>query len=175
MADLHAYQIALGIGIAAECIQILFGIFRVGSLGEFPPLSVVHGMLAAIGIIIILMQFPIAMGGHAEGEPIELLLSILEKILGMNPCIAAIGIGSLAIMFGKSIIKNSYVTMIPTPLFVLMFAIPLGLYFGISHERAYSFDGHDYKLSEEFLVNVPGNMFKAMTHPDFSALRSLQR
>jgi len=172
VADLHAYQLALGIGVAAGGIQILFGIFRVGSLGEFFPLAVVHGMLAAIGIIIILKQFPIAMGGHAEGEPIELLLSIPEKILDMNPCIAAIGIGSLAIMFGKPLIKNSYVTMIPTPLFVLMFAIPLGLYFGISHERAYSFDGHDYKLGEEFLVNVPSNMFKAMTHPDFSALKT---
>jgi MFS superfamily sulfate permease-like transporter len=173
VADLHAYQLALGIGVAAGCIQILFGVLRLGSVGEFFPLSVVHGMLAAIGIIIILKQFPIAMGGHAEGEPFELLLSIPEKILHMNPCIAAIGIGSLAIMFGVPMINNKYVKMVPTPMFVLMFAVTLGLYFGISHERIYSFEDHDYKLGEEFLVNVPGNMFKAMTHPDFSALKTI--
>lgn len=169
-ADLHAYQLVLGIGVAAGCIQILFGIFRIGSLGEFFPLSVVHGMLAAIGIIIILKQFPIAMGGNAEGEPFELILSIPAKIIHMNPCIAAIGVGSLAIMFGMPLIKNKYVKMLPKPMFVLMFAVPLGIYFGLSHEHAYSFEGHEYKVGEEFLVNVPGNMFKAMTHPDFSSL-----
>jgi MFS superfamily sulfate permease-like transporter len=173
VADLHAYQLALGIGVAAGCIQILFGVLRVGSLGEFFPLSVVHGMLAAIGIIIILKQFPIAMGGHAEGEPFELLLSIPEKIIHMNPYIAAIGVGSLAIMFGVPMINNKYVKMIPTPMFVLMFAVSLGLYFGISHEHAYNFDGREYKIGEEFLVNVPDNMFKAMTHPDFSALKTI--
>ncbi len=35
VADLHAYQIALGVGVAAGCIQILFGIFRVESPGGF--------------------------------------------------------------------------------------------------------------------------------------------
>ncbi|KHE92639.1 MAG: hypothetical protein K8F52_09570 [Candidatus Scalindua rubra] len=169
-ADLHAYQLVLGIGVAAGCIQIIFGLLRVGSLGEFFPLSVVHGMLAAIGIIIILKQFPIAMGGDAEGEPFELLISLPAKIIHMNPCIAAIGIGSLAIMFGVPLIRNSYVKMIPTPMLVLMFAVPLGIYFNISHEHAYFFEGHEYRVGEEFLVNVPGNMFKAMTHPDFSSL-----
>ncbi|MDR4504881.1 MAG: SulP family inorganic anion transporter [Candidatus Scalindua sp.] len=169
-ADLHAYQLALGVGVAAGCIQIIFGLLRVGSLGEFFPLSVVHGMLAAIGIIIILKQFPIAMGGNAGGEPFELLLSIPAKIIHMNPCIAAIGAGSLAIMFGVPLIRNRYVKMMPTPMLVLMFAVPLGIYFNLSHEHTYSFEGHEYRVGEEFLVTVPGNMFKAITHPDFSAL-----
>ncbi len=171
-ADLHAYQLVLGIGVAAGCIQILFGLFRVGSLGEFFPLSVVHGMLASIGIIIILKQFPIAMGSHAEGEPLELLVSIPAKIIHMNPCIAAIGFGSLFIMFGKPFIKNRYVQMVPTPMLVLMFAVPLGFYFGIAHEHVYSFEGHEYKLGKEYLVNVPNNMFTAITHPDFSSLQT---
>ena len=171
-SDLHAYQLVLGIGVAAGCLQIIFGLLRVGTLGEFFPLSVVHGMLAAIGIIIILKQFPIAMGGRAVGEPYELLLSIPGKILHMNPKIAAIGIGSLAIMFGKPLIKNKYIKMVPTPMVVLMFAIPLGLYFGLSHEHTYLFEGREYKVGKEFLVTVPGNMFKAMTYPDFSSLET---
>ncbi len=172
-ADLQAYKLALGVGVAAGCIQILFGLLRIGSLGDFFPTAAVHGMLAAIGIIIILKQFPVALGGHTEGEPFELLLSIPAKIIHMNPCIAAIGVGSLAIMFGVPLIKNRYVKMMPTPMFVLMFAVPLGLYFGISHEHAYSFEGREYMVGEEFLVNVPGNMFKAISHPDFSALKTV--
>ncbi|MCR4290343.1 MAG: SulP family inorganic anion transporter [Candidatus Scalindua sp.] len=171
-ADLQAYKLALGVGVAAGCIQILFGLFRIGSLGDFFPLSAVHGMLAAIGIIIILKQFPVAMGGHAEGEPLMLLASIPDKIIHMNPYIAAIGAGSLAIMFGIPLIKNKYVKLVPSPMVVLLIAVPSGICFGLTHEQTYIFRGHEYHLGGAFLVNVPNNMFSAITHPDFSALKT---
>ncbi len=172
-ADLQAYKLALGVGVAAGCIQILFGLLRVGSLGDFFPLTVVHGMLASIGIIIILKQFPITLGGHAKGEPLELLAEIPEKVMHMNPGIAIIGLISLVIMFCFPLIKNKYVKMVPSPMVVLIFAVPLGIYFGLTHEHSYIFRGHEYHLGEAFLVNVPGNMFSAITHPDFSALKTV--
>jgi MFS superfamily sulfate permease-like transporter len=51
-------------------------------------------------------------------------------------------------------------------------AVPLGMAFDLSHEHTYSFLGHDYSLSERFLVDVPANMFNAITFPDFEALAS---
>ncbi|MDR4507334.1 MAG: SulP family inorganic anion transporter [Candidatus Brocadiaceae bacterium] len=174
-ADYQAYRMALGVGVAAGCFQVLFGLLRVGSIGDFFPLCAVHGMLAAIGIIIILKQFPIALGGHAEGEPFELMTRIPSVIIHMNPYIAAIGIGSLAIMFGIPLVKHKHkiFQMIPPPMFVLFFAVPLGLYFGISEERTYLFEGHEYHLGKQFLVDVPSNMFKAVAYPDFSSLKSV--
>ncbi|MGR3318312.1 MAG: SulP family inorganic anion transporter [Candidatus Anammoxibacter sp.] len=174
-ADFQAYRLALGVGVAAGCIQILFGLLRIGVLGDFFPLSAVHGMLAAIGIIIILKQFPVALGGGAEGEPFELIAHIPSTIAHMNPYIAIIGFGSLLIMFGIPLIKQKFkiFQMIPAPMFVIFFAVPLGLYFGISHEHTYTFGGDEHKLGKEFLVNVPNNMFSAITHPDFSGLKSI--
>jgi MFS superfamily sulfate permease-like transporter len=170
-ADMQAYRMALAVGVAAGVIQIGFGLFRTGILGEFFPTSAVHGMLAAIGVIIIAKQVPVAMGVSGKGEPLELLVQIPQEILHMNPEIACIGFTSLLILFGMPLIKNKYVRLIPAPLVVVLVAVPMGMYFNLSHEHTYSLLGHQYKLGEQFLVTVPDNMFKAITFPDFSALQ----
>lgn len=169
-ADFEAYRMALAVGVAAGVIQILFAVFRTGVLGEFFPTSTVHGMLAAIGVIIIAKQFPVALGVGARGEPLELLAKIPSELAQMNPEIALIGFVSLAILFGLPFVKNRWVRMVPGPMLVLLVAVPLGVYFDLAHEHTYSFNGHVYQLGEQFLVNVPNNMFNAMTLPNFQVL-----
>jgi MFS superfamily sulfate permease-like transporter len=169
-ADFQAYRLALGVGVAAGAIQILFGVFRAGILGEFFPSSAVHGLLASIGIIIIAKQFPITMGLGSEGTPLELLAKIPQFLVGMNPVVGLIGIISLIIMFGYPLIKNPKLRVIPAPMVVLLVTVPLGMYFNLSQERTYLFGGRDYPLGAGFLVNVPANMFSAITFPDFSGV-----
>lgn len=172
-ADLQAYHMALGVGVAAGIIQILFGLLRVGILAEFVPTSVIHGLLAAIGIIIIAKQFPIMMGLSATGEPLELLKEIPSFIVDMNPEIGVIGLLSLAIMVAYPFLKINVLKKIPAPLVVLLIAVPLELYFDLDHPHAYSLNHHDYQVGPNFLVNVPLSMFKAMAFPDFSGLLTL--
>ncbi len=168
--DMQAYRIALGIGVAAAILQILFAVFRTGILGEFFPSSTVHGVLAAIGVIIIAKQFPIAMGLSPEGEPLELLGKIPEEIAHANPEIALISVVSLLILFGLPLIKNRYVRMIPGPMLVVLVTVPLGIYFDLSHDHTYTFLGHEYEVGEKSLVDVPSNMLSAISLPDFSGL-----
>ena len=169
-ADFQAYRLALGVGVAAGIIQILFGVFRAGILGEFFPTTAIHGLLASIGVIIIAKQFPVVMGLSPEGSPLHLLANIPTFIMEMNPKIGLIGIVSLLIVFGYPLIKNPKLKVIPAPMIVLLVAVPMGLYFNISQEGTYTFNDRTYALGARFLVDVPANMFSALTFPDFSGL-----
>ncbi|MDZ4820832.1 MAG: SulP family inorganic anion transporter [Planctomycetota bacterium] len=174
-ADQQAYRMVLAVGVAAGCIQILFALFRTGVLGEFFPTAAVHGMLAAIGVIIISKQIPIAVGLSSKGEPLELLAKIPDNIIHMNPEIAVIGIVSLLILFGlpllKSLYKATWFQKVPAQLIVILVAIPLALFFDLDHRHSYTFPLTDskFEVGPQFLVFVP-EMFKAITFPDFSAL-----
>lgn len=173
--DAFAYQAALAVGVAAAVLQILFARFRGGVLGEFFPLSAVHGMLAAIGVIIILKQLPVVLGVTAKGEPLELLREIPNFVMDANPAIAAIGLVSLAIMFLWPLAAKRIgpLKLIPSPLVVLLVAVPMGMGFDLLHEHSYVLQGHKYQLGEQFLVKMPGHifgMFEEITFPHFAAL-----
>lgn len=179
-ADMTAYKAALAVGVAAAVLQIMFGIFRAGILGEFFPTAAVHGMLAAIGIIIMIKQFPVALGViGAEGEPLEMLREIPHYLAESNPAIAAIGMASLAIMFAWPFIRErvAFLKVIPAPLIVLLVAIPMGMGFDLLHAHPYSLAEHEYQLGEQYLVKMPDRMFgmfDEITLPNFSALAQMK-
>ena len=169
-ADFQAYRLALGVGVAAGMVQILFGVFRAGILGEFFPTSAVHGLLTAIGVIIMAKQFPVVLGLSPEGKPLELIANIPHFIMNMNPLVGLIGLIGLIVMFSFPLIKNPRLKLIPAPMIVLVVTVPLGMYLNFGQEQTYSFSGQDYPLGKNFLVAVPENMFRALTFPDFSGL-----
>ncbi len=174
-ADMTAYKAALAVGVAAAVMQIVFAFLRAGILVEFFPLAAVHGMLAAIGVIIIIKQFPVALGVSASGEPLEMLSEFPHYIAEANPVIAAIGIVSILIMFIWPLISKKLgpLKLIPSPMAVLLVAIPMGLTFNLMQEHTYVFQGHEYTVGESFLVKMPERifgMFDEITTPDFSAL-----
>ncbi len=172
-ADFAAYRMTLAVACVAGLVQVGFAVLRVGKFSEFFPTAVVHGMLASIGCIIMLKQLPVVFGQKASGEPLEILRELPEKVAHLNPEIAVIGLLSLAILFGfplfKPRLRPTWLQRIPAQLLVLVVAVPLGIWFGLSQEHTYSFFGHEYQVGESFLVNVPGNLLAAITTPDFGA------
>lgn len=177
-ADVDAYRMALAVGVAAATLQIVFALCRAGVLGEFFPLSAVHGMLAAIGVIIIAKQVPIVLGVQgAKGEPLEMLREIPRYFMDMNPEIALIGGVGVLIMFLWPALQQRVKPLkaLPAALVVLVATVPLGIAFDLLHTHTYSFHGHQYELGESFLVNMPDRMFGMfdfITTPDFRAFDS---
>ena len=177
-----AYKAALAVGVVAAILQILFGLLRAGILSEFFPSSAVHGMLAAIGVIIIIKQFPFALGvidpetGRTpSSEPLEMVREIPQYLAEANPAIAAIGLVSVLIMFLWPIIgkKLGALKIVPAPMIVLLVSIPMGMAFDLLHQHSYMLQNHEYQLSEQYLVKMPDRvfgMFDDITFPDFSAL-----
>ncbi|CAM1334031.1 SulP family inorganic anion transporter [Tenacibaculum aestuariivivum] len=131
------WKLALGAMAVAGLIQIIFGVLKLGKLADFFPLSAIHGMLAAIGIIIIAKQIPVLLNDApniSKGMgPIELLWNIPYFIKNLEPKASLIGIVSLLIMLLWPLIKNKTIKMIPAALVVLIFAIPAELYMDFSN------------------------------------------
>jgi MFS superfamily sulfate permease-like transporter len=112
-------------------IQVLFGILKFGSLSDSFPHSSVHGMLAAIGLIIIAKQVPVLLGVDPtlyKGEgPLQLLSDIPRFVLSAHWHIAVIGLLGLTVMVIFPLLKINFLKKVPAPMIVLLLAIPLGI------------------------------------------------
>ena len=170
--EMFAYQCTLAVGVGCGVIQILFGMVKAGVLSNFFPSSVVHGMLAAIGIMIFSKQFHTAVGVKPAGkEMLDIIMEIPSSIMHMNPDVATIALVSLIILIGLPMIKNKWVKMIPAPLLVILVTIPLGHYFDLEHEHTYLFlNGSEFNLGPKFLVTLPANFLDGIVLPRFDYL-----
>lgn len=166
-----AYQLCLGVCVASAGIQIMLGLFRAGILVEFFPLAVVHGMLAAIGVIIFSKQSHFLLGVTPTAtEPLHLLAELPHSFTHLNPLIALIGFLSLVVLFGLPWVGIAWVKRIPAPLVVLVIAIPLGAWFGLGYEHSYTVFGKSFSLKPDYLVRLSGSIRDSLTFPDFRGL-----
>jgi MFS superfamily sulfate permease-like transporter len=167
------YKRALAVGVVAALIQIGLAFFRTATVGIAMSPSVVHGMLAAIGVIIISKQAHTMVGVAPEAsEPLELLAEIPQSVMHANPEILLIGLLSLLILFGWPLLGTRWSRSIPPQLVVLIVAIPLDLVFDFAHPHEYAFMGSKYSVGPEYLVSLPGSLLDAVHFPDFSVITS---
>ncbi|MGK0262378.1 MAG: MFS superfamily sulfate permease-like transporter [Planctomycetota bacterium] len=167
------YHRTLAVGSVAAGVQILFALLRTATLGIVMSPSIVHGMLAAIGVIIVGKQAHTVLGvTPASKEPLEQLLEIPHSLAHANPEILLVGLASLIVLFGWPFLRTRWAKATPAQLVVLLIAVPIGLWFDLPHAHDYDFLSGHYRVGPEFLVTLPGSLLDAIAFPDFSAIFS---
>ncbi|MGR9012661.1 MAG: SulP family inorganic anion transporter [Gammaproteobacteria bacterium] len=177
------YRYTLAAIVVASMLQILMGFFKAGRLSSFFPASVVHGMLAAIGIIIMAKQINVVLGTSPEkgSSLFSTIAQIPHSIVNLNPDIAVIGGLGLVILVIWSMIKNPTLKMIPAPLVVVLVGMGLARYFDLQHEHMYLFlpdahflPHHEATVGPKFLVAISDNFMSSFYFPDFSKAATLE-
>src|SRR5882672_5524097 len=112
----------------AGILQIIFGFLRAGIIGDYVPNAVIRGMLAAIGIILILKQLPHLVGYDKDFSGDEAFIQIdrnntfsglIYSINYLSPAAILIGLLSIAILvcWDQPFLKTKKITKyIPGPL-----------------------------------------------------------
>ncbi len=165
------YKYALAVGVVAALIQILIAITKKAIIAEIMPPFVIHGMLAAIGVIIISKQAYVMMGIDPSGSgPLALLFKLPLEMVHANPIILAIGLVTFFIIAIWPYLKK--VSFIPSSVVILVTVIPLSIVLNLNSEHVYTFLGQTHTLNSTLFINLPTNFFHAVQFPDFSMIFS---
>ena len=172
--SLGDYRIFLLAVMVAGLFQCLLGLLKLGRIANYFPSSVIKGMLAAIGIILISKQIPLALGYDrpdfwtsnfgqlfSSGNPFVSLENINNHVAGGAIFITIISLLVLILLQQPFAEK---LKLIPAPLFVVIIGILLNSAF-ISVLPGLS-------LTQTQLVTIPSNIFASITFPDFTKLFS---
>ena len=152
------FRLALAVGVVAGLAQVVLGLARAGKYTAFFPLSVVHGMLAGIGIIIMTGQIHVALGVENPREQgLRIFAVIPESLANLVPSVAIIGLASVLVMVFWPTITNAFLKVVPAPLVAVLVGVALSLLFGVRGE---------------FLVDLPDSIIAGLTTPDFSQVLS---
>jgi MFS superfamily sulfate permease-like transporter len=132
---LQVYEAFLLAVVLAGVMQVALGYLKAGVIGDYIPNAVIKGMLAAIGLILIMKQFPHLVGYDANFEGDETfaqadqnntLSAIYTALNTITPAAAIIGLGSIILLsiWEKPFIKkNELLRFVPGPLVVVILAI----------------------------------------------------
>jgi len=151
------YKLALAVGVVMGVIQIILGLVKAGSMTNLFPFSVVEGMIAGIGIIIMSKQIHVVLGVKAGGSMLAVIAAIPSSFINMAPQSAIIGATAIAIMILWPKFFQKIAKFVPAPMVIMMVTIPMAMAF---------------KLDPKLLVNVPLKFADSFVFPDFSQITS---
>ncbi|CAL1239383.1 SulP family inorganic anion transporter [Candidatus Methylocalor cossyra] len=163
--------------VLAGAFQLTLGFLRAGVIGAYFPAAVIKGMLAAIGLILIIKQIPHALGYDADFEGDEsffqpdshdTLSELGYALMAISPGAALVSLVALAILLAwetAPIKGNALLSLIPGPLVAVLWGVGFNVY-----SAAYL---PELAIAPEHLVQLPDSrgfddLLGQLTRPDFT-------
>lgn len=182
VAVLGSFELFAAAIVFAGLLQIIFGVLKAGGIGNYIPNSVIKGMLAGIGFILIIKQIPHLIGYDKDPEGDfyfdqpdghNTFSDLLYMVNYITPGAAIIGIVSFFILIisGKKFYKEDKIlSLFPGPLLAVIFGVLLNISFS-------SFNSPFLKIEPEHLVDLPiltsFNDFRStLIQPDYSLINT---
>ncbi|MEM7572660.1 MAG: SulP family inorganic anion transporter [Bacteroidota bacterium] len=176
-----AFEVFLVAVVIAGVIQLILGFLKAGVIGYYFPSSVIKGMLAGIGVIIILKQIPHVFGYDKDPEgdlafqqvdghnTFSEFFYMFQEYTPSALIIALISIGILILWEQSFMKRQQWAKLIQGPLVVVVLGIVLNQLF----------QGTNNELGLEHLVSIPvaddlNGFIAQFTLPDFSQIGNQQ-
>lgn len=182
IATLGSFEAFLLAGFLAGIIQIILGFAKAGVLSNYLPSNVIEGMLAAIGIIIIISQLPHAVGFdemhegdyffiNAAGEH-QIFTTLANAVNFIHPGAVVVVLVSLAIL----------IAFLKIPFLKRLKSIPgalVAVLAGIGINEIFKATGSSMAISQDHLVSLPvpesmSQFWSQFSLPDFNQITNME-
>jgi len=158
------YHHLLVIIFLVGCLQLILALLKLARFAAIIPVSVVEGMLASIGLLIMVKQLPMLFGYtskvHAH-EFYEYVMECPEFAAHLTPPVFGVAIVTLALLFALGMLARKFriLQTIPPQLIAVVVGVILGQAVGLG-----SLEGG------KFLIKLPETPFHGVSFPDFAGL-----
>jgi carbonic anhydrase len=177
ITKLGAFDVFLLAVVIAGAMQLLIGLCKGGDIANYIPSNLINGLLAAIGVILILKQIPHAVGFdrdaeedfsffQADGENTFSELLNCFDVLNFGAIIISVVSIIILIYWNKTPLKNF--KLLPASLFVVVL--------GVIMNELYKMYLPGLIIQPTHLVNIPliTNPESFITLPKFTAINNIQ-
>ncbi|SDW29523.1 carbonic anhydrase [Amycolatopsis xylanica] len=128
------WAVTCAITAAAGLVQILFGLSRIARAALAISPAIVHGMLAGIGVTIVLGQLHVILGGKAQSSAVENIAELPGQIVAHHDAAALIGLLTIAILLLWPRLPKA-VRRVPGPLAAIAVATVVSVTAGLTLPR----------------------------------------
>jgi MFS superfamily sulfate permease-like transporter len=157
ITDLGAFDLFLTAVFIAGLIQLALGFVKAGSISNYFPTNVIEGMLAGIGIIIILKQMPHAFGYDSDFEGDQAFFqpdggNTLTSLLGI---VNYIQLGAIIITILSLIILIAWDKVPSLKKLKLIPGALIAVILGVLLNEIFTITGSSLAIAKEHLVSLP--------------------
>ena len=171
----QAFNYVLAAVVISGAIQMLLGILKLGRLADIFHSTVIHGILAAIGIIIFAKQIHVAMGTNSDSPSIiQNLIDAVVFLPDANPFVLVIALAGLFLLIFHSKTNYRFFHLLPAPMWVIALSIPFVYAFNFFEQQTLSFFGKSFEVGPQLLLDIPDTITDSIMHPNFSKINTIE-